>query len=293
VTYPLPDPLLPLLVLPPAALLWAGPLPAATHWLRDFAPFLLAWLRRALSSLLFRTALGLRGDLRRLTAADWRALLGLGLRGYGGTIGLQTLGTAGTTGASAAVLGSTGPLAIALLAPLILGERPGRQTLLGLLLALAGVALVLGLDPRDLATDRLSGDLLVLMSAACFAALAVLGKGTMARHPPLVVSGVTAVGGALGLFPLALVDLAHGLPQPGPLGWSVVVYLGGLITFVGMVAWFWALRVVPAARGGAFLFLQPVSGVALAALVLGDQLTPLFLVGTALVMVGLALGARD
>jgi len=196
-TYPLPDPRLALLVLTLVNLLWGGSLPATKLGLREFAPFLLAWLRLALSSLLFLTALGLRGDLRRLTAADWRALLGLGLLGYGGTIGLQTLGTTGTTGASAAVLGSTGPLAIALLAPLILGERPGRQTLLGLLLALAGVALVLGLDPRDLATDHLPGDLLVLMSAACFAALAALVRGD--RLTPLFLVGTPPVMVGLAL----------------------------------------------------------------------------------------------
>lgn len=82
-TYPLPDPRLALLVLTLVNLLWGGSLPATKLGLREFAPFLLAWLRLALSSLLFLTALGLRGDLRRLTAADWRALLGLGLLGYG------------------------------------------------------------------------------------------------------------------------------------------------------------------------------------------------------------------
>ncbi|MDH7504444.1 MAG: EamA family transporter, partial [Verrucomicrobiota bacterium] len=69
----------------------------------------------------------------------------------------------------------------------------------------------------------------------------VLGKGVMQRHSPLVVSGITCLGGALSLAPLAAVESAAGLPEPSLVGLTVVVYLGALVTFAGMVAWFWAL----------------------------------------------------
>jgi drug/metabolite transporter (DMT)-like permease len=276
-------------------LMWGGSLPATKLGLAEFSPFALSWLRLAVSSVLFLLVLLPGREWRDLGARDWLALLALGVLGYSGTIGLQTLGTSGTTGASAAVLGSTGPLFISMGAMALLGERLTWKAVAGLLIALGGVAVVLGLDPRDpglVAGERLVGNVLVLASSACFGLYSVVGKGALERRSPLVVGAVTCLGGVLGLTPLAIHEAAAGLPQPGLLGLAMLAYLGVMVTFVGMLAWFWALRVVPASRGGAFLFLQPVSGVLLAALGLGDLLSPSFLLGTALVLAGLYVVTR-
>jgi drug/metabolite transporter (DMT)-like permease len=56
--------------------------------------------------------------------------------------------------------------------------------------------------------------------------------------------------------------------------------------------WFWGLRALPAARAGALMFLQPLSGLVLASLVLGDRFTPSFLLGCGLVLAGIYLAVR-
>ncbi len=277
-------------------LMWGGSLPATKLGLQEFSPFVLSWLRLSVSSVLFLSVLILNGELRTLTGRDWLTLLALGVVGYSGTIGLQTLGTNFTTGASATVLGSTGPLFITIWAAPLLHERPGWGVMSGLLVALLGIALVMGIglgDASSMAGQYLQGNLLVLASAACFGIFTVAGKSHMKSYSPLVVSGVACLGGALGLTLPAAQELAAGAPHAGLLGLSVVLYLGVLVTFAGMLAWFWALQAVPASRGGAFLFVQPVSGVGLAALLLGDVLSVSFLTGSALVLGGLYLAARE
>jgi O-acetylserine/cysteine efflux transporter len=284
------------LVLLMVNLMWGGSLPATKLGLAEFSPFLLSWLRLTVSAVLFVAVLLRTGELRPLSFRDWVNLLALGLIGYCGTIGLQTLGTDGTTGASATVLGSTGPLFIAVCALVLLRERPCWGATAGLLVALLGIALVMGLGLQDatgMAGEQLRGNLLVLGSSACFGLFTVVGKSTMKRHSPMVVSGVACLGGALGLALPAALEISAGLPQVSLMGLMVVLYLGILVTFAGMIGWFWALQAVPASRGGAFLFVQPVSGVALAALLLGDLLSPSFLLGAALVLGGLYLIARD
>ena len=71
--------------------------------------------------------------------------------------------------------------------------------------------------------------------------------------------------------------------------WALLAYLAVLVTFVGFAVWFWGLRALPAARAGALMFLQPVSGLALASLVPGERLSPTFLLGCALVLAGVYL----
>ena len=285
-----------LLVLLLVNLVWGGSLPATKLGLEEFSPFILSWLRLSVSALLFLVVLIVNGELRALTLRDWLTLLLLGIVGYSGTIGLQTLGTNFTTGSSATVLGSTGPLFITILAAAVLRERPGWSVAAGLLIALLGISMVMGLglgEASSMAGRYLQGNLLVLGSAACFGIFTVAGKSSMKNHSPLVVSGAACLGGALGLTLPAVQELAGGAPHVSLLGLSVVLYLGVLVTFAGMLAWFWALQAVPASRGGAFLFIQPVSGIGLAALLLGDVLSVSFLLGSALVLGGLYLVARE
>ena len=72
---------------------------------------------------------------------------------------------------------------------------------------------------------------------------------------------------------------------------ALLAYLAIMVTFVGFAVWFWGLRALPAARAGALIFLQPLSGLALAIVLLGDQVTPTFALGCGLVLVGVYLAA--
>jgi len=285
---------------PPVALLglallnvlWGGSLPATKLALASFGPLSLAAARLGLSSALFLLVLGPSA----LSGLGWREglrIAALGVVGFTGTQVLQAVGTAGTSGAAATVLASTGPLWIALLAPAVLREAPRPPAVLGMLLALAGLAMVLGLGPGGARLEGTPlGGAVVLLSSGAFALYTLLGKQRSTRHPPLLFAGVSCLGGLAATLPLAVWETATLPPAPSPLGWAMLGYLAVLVTFVGMVVWFWGLRAVPAARAGALLFLQPLSGLALSALVLGDPLTPSFLGGAALVLLGIYLAAR-
>ena len=63
-----------------------------------------------------------------------------------------------------------------------------------------------------------------------------------------------------------------------------------MVTFVGFAVWFWGLRALPAARAGALIFLQPLSGLVLALSCSATRSRPTFVVGCGLVLVGVYLG---
>ena len=54
--------------------------------------------------------------------------------------------------------------------------------------------------------------------------------------------GVGCLGGAVVSLPFALWEVARQPVWPTPLGWALLAYLGGFVTFVGFVVWFWGLR---------------------------------------------------
>ncbi len=270
--------------------MWGGSLPATKLALDSFGPFTLAAARLLLASALFLVVLR-PAALWRLPRGDALKMAGLGVIGCAGVQALQALGTAQTSAATATVLASTSPLWIAVLAPVFLREHLRFWPVIGVLLALVGVAAINGLNETGVLAGSLPGNVVVMLSSVAAATYTVLGKGLARRYSPIVFVGVSCFGGALASLPLAWWELSSSVLRPTTLGWVLLAYLGILVTFVGFIIWFWGLRALPAAQAGALMFLQPLSGLILAVLILGDQPTPAFLVGCGLVLAGVYLAA--
>jgi drug/metabolite transporter (DMT)-like permease len=162
---------------------------------------------------------------------------------------------------------------------------------LGVVLALAGVAVITGFGEEAALAGSPFGNGVVMLSSVAAALYTVMGKGLAQRYSPLLFCGVSCVGGALASVPFAAWELTSTFQVPDALGWLMLLYLAVLVTFVGFAVWFWGLRALPAAQAGALMFLQPVSGLLLSALILGDRPTPAFLVGCGLVLGGVYLAA--
>ena len=272
-------------------LMWGGSLPATKLALASFGPFTLAAARLVLAATLF-VAVVQPAALRRVARRDALAMAGLGVIGFAGVQVFQALGTSLTSGSTATVLASTSPMWIAVLAPVLLRERLPAWALLGLLIALGGVALITGFGEQAPLAGSMVGNVVVSLSSVAAALYTVLGKGLAQRYSPLLFCCLSCLGGALASLPFAAWELTSTVRVPDLLGWLLLVYLGIFVTFVGFAVWFWGLRALPAAQAGALMFLQPVSGLLLAALILGDRQTPAFLVGCGLVLVGVYLAAR-
>jgi drug/metabolite transporter (DMT)-like permease len=271
-------------------LMWGGSLPATKLALLSFGPFTLATARLVLASALFVAVLR-PAAIRQVPVADGLRMAGLGVVGFAGVQVLQAVGTTQTSGATATVLASTSPLWIAVLAAVMLREPLRISTIAGLVLALAGVAVITGLvvdQPSDLA-GGLVGNVIVLLSSAAAAPYSVLGKGFAQRYSALAFCTLSCLGGALASLPMGVWEVATTPVWPTLLGWALLVYLAVLVTFFGFALWFWGLRALPVSRAGSLVFLQPVSGLVLASVLLGDRLTTSFLIGCVLVLAGIYL----
>ncbi|MFF9352263.1 EamA family transporter [Streptomyces sp. NPDC014734] len=182
-----------------------------------------------------------------------------------------------------------GPVFIAAGARLTMGERLGRGGLVAVAGALAGLAvLVLG---GDGATVRPAGVALALLSAAGYAALALLTRwlgrdgGTA---DPLTTSAWAFGVGALGLLPMAV---AEGLvPHTGQAVRVVVllVYVAAVPTALAYALYFAGAAAVRAATVSVIMLLEPVSAAVIAVTVLRERLTAATVLGTLLLLAAVA-----
>ncbi|MGB9606824.1 MAG: DMT family transporter, partial [Bryobacteraceae bacterium] len=172
-------------------LIWGANYAVARVALRHFPALLIGPLRAALAALLLLPVYGwMRG--RRRSSGPWRPreLAALALLGVFGITLNQVffiLGMARTSVAHAALIIATTPLQVMLLAAARGQESVTTRKAAGMLMAVAGVA-VLHLGDASARGASLAGDLLVLAAAFCFSLYTVFSKELTRRHDSLTVN---------------------------------------------------------------------------------------------------------
>jgi len=276
-----------------------GATPAVTKLaLEGMGPFGLVVTRQILGTL-FLLALAAWGGRARggappapapWTRRDHALLLVLSWAGFALPQALGALGLTLSTATHGALLSPLEPIGILLGAAFVLRERLGLPHLMaGGLGALGTLLIVLpslaaDADPR---AGHLGGDLIIAAGHLCWAIYTLAAKSLVARHDPLRVAIRAGAISWIPLAPLALgepFDLARALPA---FGW--VLLLAFLASAVGTVAWNRALREVTAGTMAIFVFVQPVVGLAVGVLGLGEPVTLASLLGAALIAIGVAL----
>jgi drug/metabolite transporter (DMT)-like permease len=187
------------------------------------------------------------------------------------------------------------PVFTGLYAAAVARRTPGRWWVAGCALALVGEGLIVAVRTRGGGVDAtVLGDLLVLAAALVVSSGYVAGALLVPRGLSSAATtywGVTI--GAVSLLPLGAVMLAvDGIPHGDADAWGAVVFLAVATSILGYVGWYWALALGGIARIAPLQFLQPLSGLALAAIVLDERLTWPLALGAGAVIAGVAIARR-
>ena len=263
-------------------LAWGSNFTAMKLALEEVPPFLFVALR-------FAILLPLLLVLKR-PAIGWGRIIAVGLLINMAQFAFlfAALRADASAGLASLLIQMQAPMTI-LLSFLVFGERVRRLQAVGLIVALAGLG-VFASSAGGAVTSL--GLALILAGALSWA----LGN--------LVLKRVGRVN-TLALFiwaslvpPLPMLGLSVLYESPAPLatiaamsaqGWMAVIYVALASTALGYSIWGALLARHPAASVTPFALLIPVVGVAVAAAILGERLTPRDLIGGAVILAGLAL----
>lgn len=265
-------------------LLWASAFMAVKVGIGSSPPLFLMAVRFLLASSLLLLWARYKGFAFPRTARDWWRLAFIGLLNNAGYLGLAGYALRNLSSGMGAVIASTNPLMLALVAPLFLRERLTPLKVGGFLLAFASVTAVM--YTRTGTADRPSGMLLMLAANALMVAGTVFFKRWAPDGELAVVNGIQLLASSLVMMPLSLL-----LEPVAAVRWDVhffgaVAYLALAVSCGAMIIWLTLLRTGDASRASAFLFLNPVVGLFLGALLLGEPLYAFDFAGT----VGIAAG---
>ncbi len=211
-------------------------------------------------------------------------LLASGFSSYVAFPLLFCLGMTQTSGTHGVMILAFLPVLTGLMANLSHRRLPHGQWWLGCIIALFGELLLLSTSNATAQSRSLLGDPLVF-TAAFFLALGYVTGGHLTR------SGYSARGtaywtvavGSLVLAPfIPLAFSGYDLASASPIAWASVLYLAIGVTVVGYILWFWAMARGGISQVGLVQFLQPISGVLIAHVLLKEPLSLLLLVSGAL-----------
>jgi drug/metabolite transporter (DMT)-like permease len=288
-----PRSVLPAVAIAVTVLLWASAFVAIRHVGREVSPGPLALGRLLVAAAVLAAVVLVRG--RRMTAgwpprADWPRLLIVGVAWLGGYNVALNAAERRVDAGTAAMLVAVGPLLIAVLAAVLLGEGLPRRLAVGLVVAFAGATLIGVATSTGTGSDAW-GVVLCLVAAVTFAVGVVAQKPLLATGSALHVTLLATMVGAVVCLPFGG-DLAHDLraADPATIGW--LAYLGAGPTALAFTTWAYALARSTAGRTGATTYLVPPVVILMAFLLLDETPAALALAGGALCLAGVWVAGR-
>jgi len=216
-------------------------------------------------------------DIRRRGFArrDFWTFLYLGF--FGVTVNQMcfTIGLYFTRVSHAAVIVGLGPIYILVLAVLLGLERATGHKVVGMLIALAGVAVLASENGISVHSASIEGDAITMAGSIGFAIYVVLGKRVAEKYDTLTMTAFNHFASALIVLPVAIHEV-WALHTAGHWrlpwrAWAAVLYMAILSSALAYVFYFWLLRYLEASQLSAFTYLLPVLATILGILWLGEK----------------------
>lgn len=173
------------------------------------------------------------------------------------------------------------------------GERMDRKGLFASLLALAGMALVVFNGNFILKLSPV-GDILALAACLCWALYTLIIKRLQDKYSNMLITRKVFGYGLLTILPLLCVNGVNVelLVDGGTVVWGNLLFLGCVASMLCFLGWNWCLEKLGTVRATNLLYLNPVVAITTSALVLGERVTWVAIIGALLILFGLYMFRR-
>jgi drug/metabolite transporter (DMT)-like permease len=258
--------------------------------LQQIPPLPFTAVRFALASLLLWLVLRLVEGPEKLPAGSLKTLILLGLLGNTCYQLTFTLGLDRTAATNSALILSTVPTVVAVLAGALGLERITSRIGFGIALGTLGVVLVIATRGVGFQAGTLIGDLLTVLAVLCWAGYTLGLRTVPSGISSLRVTTITTIAGTPGL-------VLAGVPGVLRLNWGSVKletwaalgYAAVLSLIVAYLLWNRSVKVVGGTRTAIYMCVTPLFAAGGAWLLLGERPHPLQGVGAVLIVAGVLL----
>lgn len=265
-------------------LMWSSAFTSARIIVAAAPPISALALRFLISGVLGIVIAAALGQKVTLTRGQWISVVVFGISQNALYLGLIFIAMQSIEAGLASIIASSMPLIVAFLGWAAFRDRLSPLALAGLVLGFAGVALIMG--TRISGGVDLTGLGLAVIGAFALAVATLSVRNASGGGNLLMVVGLQMLIGAAALAPFGAIFETHTVIW----SWELVAAFTYTTLVPGLGAtWVWFALVgrIGPVRASTFHFLNPFFGVSIAALMLGEKLGALDLLGVAIVTLGI------
>jgi probable blue pigment (indigoidine) exporter len=270
------------------AILWASASTATKIGLFDAQPLVIAEIRFAIASaiMLFTVHPLMKHPLPGRTS--WRPLAIYGLLNVTIYLGLYVIAMQTVTAGIGALGVASNPVFISFLSVFFLKKRLSLSIIISIIVCIAGVVCA-SWPLLGNASVSLRGLLILLLSMVSYSVGAIYFSRTQWNGMSLLaINGWQTLFGGVFLLPVTLLAYKDSANKFSHSFWLSVIWLAVPVSIFAVALWLWLLRLNPI-RAGLWLFLCPLFGFVIAALLLKDVISLFTVIGVVLVIGGLLL----
>lgn len=276
------------------SVLWGGSFFFNGIAVKELPTFTVVVARVVLASVILSVALRLFGGRMPRDGRVWLAFFGMGFLNNAVPFSLIVWGQTHIASGLASILNATTPLFTVIVAHMLTSdEKMTGGRLVGVVVGLAGVAVMIGGAALSALGVNIAAQIACLAAALSYAFAGVFGRRfkTMGVTPMQTATG-QVIASSIMLFPIMLVvDEPWTLPVPSTEAVLALLGVAALSTALAYILYFRILATAGATNLLLVTFLIPVSAILLGVFVLHETLQPKHFLG--MVMIGAGLAAID
>ncbi|MDI9244572.1 DMT family transporter [Marinobacter sp. CHS3-4] len=186
------------------------------------------------------------------------------------------------------------PVLVAIMAAPLLGEKPNLTTIIALIAAIAGTAMLVVSDMDSAGTLRLGGILMAVLAAFVYAGFTLTSRYSSTGAPVFTTAFICFLTAALVLLPVVwLIGGFDGMASLNPGQWLMVVYIGVVPTCIGYLSFFAGMKTTPATLSSIIVTLEPLFVALLAWVFLGEILGWIGVAGAMILTAAVIVASRS
>jgi drug/metabolite transporter (DMT)-like permease len=274
-------------------MIWGFNVPALKTLVTEFTPVTITSLRIFAAGITVFIILGIMKKVRRPTRRESIFIIGGGLLNVVSHHYFLSVGLTQTTSTNGGLILGTGPLLTALLASILLRNRPTVIKVIGFALGGIGVSIIVLSGGEGLGNLN-GGDAMIFISIFSQALSFIIISRAAKTLDPRLLTGYMLIFGSVILFLIGLVTEPGGLSQlSGSSLWIWMLFIASamIATAVGHMLYNHSIGQLGAAETSIFLNLNTFFSLIGAALFLGEKITSQHLLGLLFIILGVIFGA--
>ena len=272
-----------------ANVIWGATSPIMKWSVENINLYVFLFIRFFIASFLF---LPLANNNLHIAKKDYGIVLAVSLSGGALTVTLLLMGLSHTASINAPVIGASGPIFLLIFASFLFHQKLRQKTIIGTLVSLLGV-LIIVFQPTPLEQTKgfFQGNIMLLLSTLSGVIHIFLLKKLINKYSLFSLNFWTSMISALSLMPFALYATYQNgfLPDIGPAGFFGLFYTIVFSSAIAFTIFAIGISKMKVNETGIFAYVAPFSAILVAVPLLGEKVTPLYLIGGLFIFLGISI----